>query len=88
MPFKVIRFQDTPNPNALKCVLDRSPPNVPRSYFNASAAAGDPLARSLFAVPGVTSLLISDGWVTVNKSPGAPWGPIRSGVESVLREAE
>ena len=88
MPFRVLKFQDTPNPNAVKCILDRSPGPVPRSYLNAAAAAGDALATSLFAIPGVSSVLISDGWLTVNKAPSAPWGPIRSGVERALHEAE
>jgi len=85
--FKVVKFQETPNPNAIKCVLDRSPGPVPRSYFNAEAAKDDPLGRALFAIPGVTTVLISDGWVTVNKAPGTPWGPVRAGVERALAEA-
>lgn len=87
MPYTVLKFQETPNPNALKCVLDRSPGAAPRSYFNAAAAASDPLARALFSVPGVTNVLISDGWLTVSKAPGIPWAPVRAGVERALREA-
>jgi len=88
VPYKVVKFQDTPNPNAVKCVLDKSPGNVPRSYLNAGAAASDPLGLALFAIPGVTSLLINDGWITVNKSSDAPWGKVRAAIERVLCEAE
>lgn len=88
MPYKVLRFQDTPNPNALKCVLDRSPPDVPRSYLNASSAGADRLASALFAIPGVTSVLISDGWLTVNKSAETAWGKVKPAVEQVLAAAE
>lgn len=87
MPYKVVRFQNTPNPNALKCILDRPVPAHPRSYFSAPEARGDALGSALFAIGGITNVLIGDGWVTVNKSPEALWDPIKSGVERVLGEA-
>lgn len=76
-----IRFEPTPNPNAIKCVVDPASidlgPADPdlgiRSYFNADAArdADDPLAHALFAIPGVANLLIHTAFITVGKSPGA-----------------
>jgi hypothetical protein len=90
MPYHVRAFQPTPNPNALKCSLDHAITRKPRSYFNPAeaAAASDPLAQSLFAIPGVTNLLINNDWITVSKSPEADWKPIRAAVEQVLREAD
>lgn len=87
MPYKVVRFQPTPNPNALKCILDRALPEPIRSYRAPAEACADPLARELFAIPGVTGLLISGEWVTVNKDGAAEWSGIRSGVEAVLQKA-
>ncbi|NUQ68204.1 MAG: NifU N-terminal domain-containing protein [Phycisphaerales bacterium] len=86
MGYRVVEFQSTPNPNAIKCVLDRSPGDRPRSYRDPAAADGDPLARALFAIHGVTGLLIHDGWITVNKADKARWTPIRAGVERALRD--
>jgi hypothetical protein len=93
MPYRVTDFQTTPNPNALKCVLDRklaSPPQPPppRSYFNADQTKGDPLAVALFAIPGVRNLLIQAAWITVSKAADSDWKPIKSAVERVLNEAE
>lgn len=88
MPYTVVSFQSTPNPNALKCLLDRKTGDRLRSYFNAGQAAADPLARALFAIDGVTNVLISTDWVTINKRPEAAWKPIKAAVERVLREAE
>src|SRR5438128_1453945 len=68
MPYTVQEFQPTPNPNALKCVLDRPLPEPIRSFRSAAEAAGDPLGSALFAVPGVTAVLLSGGWLTVNKT--------------------
>lgn len=91
MPYSVVKFQDTPNPNAVKCVLDKplphaGQPGVPRSFFSADQASGDPLASRLFALPGVTNVLLADAWLTVGKSPEAAWGPIHKGVKRVLGE--
>lgn len=83
-----VRFQQTPNPNALKCVLSRPLAGGRRSYFNAEQARDDPLAAALFAIPGVTNVLIQNDWVTVSKSAQADWASIRPAVERVLREAQ
>lgn len=87
MPYTVRAFQATPNPNAVKCILDRKVTDRPRSYFRAEEAGEDPLARAIFAVEGVTNVLINADWVTVNKTPEADWKAVRSGVERVLRDA-
>ena len=88
MPYALREFRDTPNPNAVKCVLDRSMGEGMRSYFNAAQAAGDPVASRLFAIEGVTNVLIHGDWLTVSKRPEAAWGPIRRAVEQVLRGVE
>ena len=88
MPYTVREFHNTPNPNALKCVLDRSMGDGMRSYFNAGQAAGDAVASRLFAIDGVTNVLIHGDWLTVSKRADAAWGPIRTAVERVLRGVE
>lgn len=88
MPYAVKKFQETPNPNAVKCVLDRPVGGGIRSYFRAEDAAADPLAWGLFAIDGVTNVLINSGWITVNKQADADWGAVRAGIERVLRGAE
>jgi hypothetical protein len=95
MPYRVLRFEPTPNPNALKCVVDpsplasdpASPLASPRSYFRVEQAAGDALAECLFAIEGVSTLLIHAAFITVNKRPDAPWPPIRRAVERALADA-
>jgi hypothetical protein len=86
MPFQVTEFQETPNPNAVKCILDRSPVEQPRSFFNAQDAASDPIASRLFAIPGVTNVLMHVGWVTVSKDPKSTWKSVKPAVERALRE--
>ncbi len=87
MGYRVRSFQETPNPNALKCVLDRSVAGGMKSYFKAEDAGSDPLGAALFAIPGVTNVLINGGWITVSKRPDAAWKEVRAGVERVLGAA-
>ena len=87
MSLKVVKFEPTPNPNAVKCLLSGPLPGgagVLRSFLSVREAVDDPLASELFAIKGVTTLLISERWITVNKAPGADFGPIKRQVRAVL----
>lgn len=84
MGYRVKEVQPTPNPNAAKFVLDRSIRDQPTSYFNAESAGDDAVAKALFAIPGVSSLLLLGDFVTVNKSPKTKWSEITDKVTSVL----
>jgi hypothetical protein len=86
MPFTVTEVQETPNPNALKFLLDKPIVDAPTSFFNAAAAAGHPIAKRLFAIPGVTSLLLLGDFITVNKRPDVAWKAIAKPVEEALKE--
>ncbi len=87
MSYRVTSFEPTPNPNAIKCLVEPSPGPIPRSYFNATQAAGDDLALALFAIEGVTNVLIHTAFITVCKGPDARWPAIKKHVARVLSEA-
>lgn len=100
MPFKVISFESTPNPHALRCVLNAplpmphaqpaspgsspSPEGGERSYRDAQQARGDAAAEAMFSVPGVVGVMIREGWMTISKAPSAKWSNVRAGVEKAL----
>lgn len=88
MPIRITQFQPTPNPNAVKCVIDHRLPDTPRSYFNRDQVDSDPLAARLFDIPGITNILIHESFITVGKDPAADWKPIKSAVELALRDAQ
>lgn len=88
MPWTVTEFEDTPNPNAMKCWLDGAISDGPRSFRDAASAADHPIARALFERAGVTSVLLLGDWLTVNKKPSARWPAVKKAVASVLAEAE
>jgi hypothetical protein len=88
MGYRVKKFQETPNPNAVKCVLDGRVSERPRSYFKAEDAAGDELGSRLFAIAGVTNVLINGDWVTVSKRADVGWAGVKREVERVLGEVK
>jgi hypothetical protein len=88
MGFKVSEVEPTPNPNAAKFVLDRAVSDQPISFFNAAAAEGHSLAKELFAIKGVSSLLFLGDFITVNKSPLSQWKEISKSVKQVLAAHE
>ena len=87
MPFDVTDIQPTPNPNAAKFMLDRPISEGPVSFLSADQAQDHPIARALFAIPGVSSLLLLGDFVTVNKDAKAGWPPIKRRVREILASA-
>lgn len=79
-----VRFETTPNPNAVKCVLDAPRTGGIVSAGSVAEAGGDAQAAALLAIPGVTRVLMHVSFVTVCKEPGADWAPIKRGVKKVL----
>ena len=82
--FRVLETQPTPNPNALKFILDRPISDSPISFLTPDSAADHALAQRLFAIQGVTSLLLLGDFITVNKSPERAWNQITPAVKRVL----
>jgi hypothetical protein len=91
VPHRIVEFQETPNPNAVKCILDPPAPPAPelgmRSYQSLAAPVHDPLAAALLAVPGIVGVFINQGWVTLSKAPAADWKPLKASVKKVLADA-
>jgi hypothetical protein len=84
LPFKVREVQPTPNPNAVKLVLDRVIADRPMSFLNPASGVGHPIASRLFAIPGINGLLLLGDFVTVTKRPEARWPDVTKKVEQAL----
>ena len=84
MGYKVTEVQPTPNPNALKLILDRAISSRPMSFLNPESGKDDAIASKLFAIPGVSGLLLLGDFVTVTKKPEARWSEITKKVEQAL----
>lgn len=69
-----IDVQPTPNPNAMKFSVGQpTTSGSPRTFRSAAEAEPDPLARTLFAIPGVAYVFMTADFVSVNKTPTASW---------------
>ena len=84
---KVVNIEPTPNPDALKFVLQR--PILTggvRSFRDFASAVGDPLGSALFAMGNVTSVFYMDRFVTVNKAHEAAWTDLIDPVCETIEE--
>ena len=94
MSYRVVEFQATPNPNAVKFVLDRPVAEQPVSFLTADSQAKQPehpvsksgLVARLFAIPGVSGLLFLNDFVTVSKRSEAKWPGLKRAVKKALAE--
>lgn len=86
-----IEIEGTPNPNSAKFVMNREVVSETRSYFNAGMVTEDDkvagVAKQLFAVPGVRTLMFLNDFVTVSKEANADWNMIAEKTQEILEAA-
>jgi hypothetical protein len=75
----------TPNPNAMKFTLDVTLPEM-LDVRSVEAAAGNPLAEAVFAIPGVVMLFGTADFLTVSREDGADWDDIVPAVQAIVAE--
>ena len=82
-----IQTETTPNPATLKFLPGETVLGSGTADFTeAGTAAASPLARRIFAVPGVTGVFLGSDFVTVTKNDLAEWQALRPQVLGVLME--
>ena len=83
-----IRLEFTPNPNALKYVLDDNTllPRGTASFSDKAAAENSPLARRLMAIQGVASCMIGSNFVSVTKTEDGDWEVLDIKTRDALKE--
>ena len=89
---KVINIEPTPNPDALKFIVQQPIlRSGTRSFRDFGSAVGDPLGSKLFALGRITSVFYMDRFVTVNKASEDEWSglidPICEAIEDLEMEA-
>ena len=68
----------TPNPQALKFVLNEKLLNYESRQFGSKEdAVNDPLAKGIFELEGVISVFYMDKFITIEKAKEANWGQIQ-----------
>jgi NFU1 iron-sulfur cluster scaffold homolog, mitochondrial len=84
LAYTVREIQPTPNPNAMKYILDRTICDKPASFYHPNEAQDHPLAAQLLAVAGVSHVMLLGDFVTVGKEPAAHWSDINKQVKRIL----
>jgi len=74
------------DPNTCKFTVSRSlHPGGPFFYGNKERATGSPLVELLFALPGVTTVLIAENVVTIGKELGTSWSGLKAAIGTAIR---
>jgi Fe-S cluster biogenesis protein NfuA len=83
-----IRLEFTPNPNALKYVLDDHVlmERGTASFTDKNSAESSPLARRLMGIPGVASCMIGSNFVSVTKADEGDWEVLDLKTREALKE--
>ena len=82
-----MQFENTPNPNAIKCVLPTPRAGDIVSAGNPGEANGDLLALELLAITGVTRVLLHTDFISVSKADNASWLTVKRAIIRVLNDA-
>lgn len=82
-----ITANPTPNPDALKFIVDRQlVDGEPVSYNSPDEATGGLLAEKLFALDGVKNMFAFQNFVTITKEGDLPWQEFARAIGKVIRE--
>ncbi len=82
---KVLDVDLTPNPQALKFVLNQKLLNIEtRSFQNKEEASSDLLAKQIFELNGVVSVFYMDKFVTIEKEPSVSWNNIQKPFTEII----
>jgi NFU1 iron-sulfur cluster scaffold homolog, mitochondrial len=81
-----VRARETPNPNNRLYLTDRVLAVSRPQYFRGPPTASTPpLGLRLLRIPGVSSVLLRDNTVAVERSEGTPWEEIDSEIDAAIR---
>jgi Fe-S cluster biogenesis protein NfuA len=74
------------DPDTCKFSVSRSlHPGGPFFYDNKERATGSPLVERLFALHGVTTVLIAENVVTIGKEIGTSWSGLKAAIGAAIR---
>lgn len=86
---KIKEIERTPNPDAMRFVLDEPLTNgTTHSFENAAEAEGDELASALFDIDSVINVYYVDKYVTVTQDGSAVWSELLRKLAPPIREAK
>jgi len=86
---QIIDVDMTPNPNALKFVLnERLLKREQRHYKSLNEASNDPFASAILNINGIISVFYMDKFITVEKKADADWSKIQKELVSLVKNLD
>jgi Fe-S cluster biogenesis protein NfuA len=80
-----LMVQSTPNPNALKFVLNKPVKNEGKAiYKTASEAADNAIASQIFAIPYIAEVYFFDNYITVTQNGDADWDELEEKIKKII----
>ncbi len=80
-----VQIQGTPNPNALKFVVNRPVKNEGKAiYKSAEECHTNPLARLLFNVPHVAEVYFFDNYITITQDGEGEWDILEEQIKHIV----
>ena len=70
-----------------KFLVDRPVHTGLRRFASREDATGSPLAEALYAIPGISEIIVSGNLVTVVKDTPTPWQAVGKSVGAAIRQA-
>lgn len=80
-----IIVQMTPNPNALKFVVNKDVISEGKITYNSLEEATTPLAALLFALNGIKQVHFFENIITITKWPHEDWAELEDKIKSVIQ---
>lgn len=86
---KIEEIEPTPNPDAMKFVLDQPITQgfMTHSFEDAESAEEVPLAKEIFEIDHVISVYFADRWITVTQDGTTDWSDLLREVADPIRDA-
>ena len=83
---EIIRIEYTPNPNALKFIVDQylTFKSESKMFLSEVDAKGNTFVLALFAVENVEGIYLQDNFITITKETEADWDPIVGHVQDII----
>ncbi|MFW5968542.1 MAG: NifU family protein [Persicimonas sp.] len=87
---KIEEIEYTPNPNAVKFILDQqlTMGGRTRTFESMEDAEGVPLAKAILEIEHVESVFFADRWLTVTQDGDANWRELMREIAEPIRAAE
>ena len=80
-----VMVQVTPNPNALKFVVDKKVKSGDRVSYTKESRTKNPLATRLLSIPSISQVHFFENTITISKIPEVSWLDLQDGLKSLIQ---